>query len=138
MGLEYGPGKGDTKLKESSIQNEVQIALSQAGHYNLRINSGQFWGGSILAHDGARLVLEHPTKIMGAPAGTSDIIGCVTRTITPEMVGQTVAIFAALEVKRPGERPEKHQERYLALMRSRGAITGWATSPEEAVKLWTP
>lgn len=124
-------------MKESDIQSQIQIALSQAGFYNLRVNSGQFWGGEVLSHDGQMLLLKHPTKIMGAVAGTSDIIGCVPVVITPDMVGQTVAIFAACEVKRPGERPEKHQERYLALMRSRGAIAGWATSPQEAVNLWT-
>lgn len=124
-------------MKEISIQNEIQIALSRAGHYNLRVNSGQFWGGEILSHDGQMLLLKHPTKIAGAPAGTSDIIGCVSVVITPDMVGQTFARFAVCEVKRPGQRPEKHQERYLALMRSRGAIAGWATSAEDAVNLWT-
>ena len=127
----------DTKLKEISIQNEIQIALSRAGYYNLRVNSGQFWGGEVLSHDGQMLLLKHPTKIAGAPAGTSDIIGCITCVITPDMVGQTVAIFAACEVKQPGQRPEKHQERYLAIMRSRGAIAGWADNPEDAVALWT-
>ena len=125
-------------MRESSIQNEIQIALSTAGHYNVRINSGQFWGGEVLSHDGQLLLLKHPTRINGAPAGTSDLIGCVTRIITPEMVGQTIAQFAACEIKRPGERPEKHQERYLALMRSRGAIAGYSTSPQEAVALWMP
>lgn len=122
---------------ETPIQNEIMIALSAAGFYCLRVNSGQAWGGKVLAHDGARLLLEHPTKIMLAPPGTSDVIGCVTRTITPDMVGQAVAIFATCEVKRPGEEPKKHQERYLALMRSRGAIAGWADNPEDAVALWT-
>ena len=136
MGVEHGPGKWDKTLKnESSIQNEILIALSEAGHYCLRVNSGQAWGGEVLAHDGSKLLLAHPTKIMLAPPGTSDIIGCRSVLITPAMVGQTIAQFVAVEVKRPGEKPEKHQERYLALMRSRGAVAGVARSPAEALGL---
>jgi len=122
-------------MRESDIQSQILIALSEHGHYCLRVNSGTFWGGEVLSHDGAMLLLKHPTRIMGAPPGTADIIGCVTRVITPDMAGQTVAIFAACEVKRPGEKPEKHQERYLELMRSRGAIAGVVRSTGEALAL---
>jgi len=121
-------------MRESDIQSQILIALSEAGHYALRVNSGQAWGGEVLAHDGSKLLLAHPTKIMLAPPGTSDI-GCKSVTITPEMVGRVVAVMFAVEVKRPGEKPEKHQERYLALMRSRGAVAGWVTSAEGAVEL---
>lgn len=122
---------------ETSIQNETMIELSKAGHYCLRVNSGEAWGGKVLAHDGARLLLDHPTKVMLAPAGTSDIIGCITRTITPDMVGTQIAQFAVCEVKQHGKKPEPNQQQYIALMRSRGAVAGWADNPEDAVKLWT-
>ena len=122
-------------MRESDIQNSILVALSESGAYALRINSGTFWGGEIVAHDGRRLMLEHPTRINGAPAGTSDILGCSTVTITPDMVGQTVAIMFAVEVKRPGEPVPKHQDRYLALMRARGARAGVARSAEDAVKI---
>jgi len=113
------------------------IDLSKAGHYCLRVNSGEAWGGKVIAHDGARMMIEHPTKIMLAPAGTADIIGCVSVHITPAMVGQTIAQFAVCEMKQPGKKPEPNQAQYIALMRSRGAIAGWADNPEDAVKLWT-
>ena len=124
-------------MSESTIQNQIMIELSKHGNYVLRVNSGTFWGGEIISHSGDMLLLKHPTRVMGAPAGTSDVIGCRTVVITPEMVGKTFAQFCALEIKRPGEAPKKHQERYLALMRSRGAVAGAATSPQEALALWT-
>ena len=111
------------------------VTLSQHGHYCLRVNSGEFWGGKVLAHDGARVMLEHPTRIHGAPPGTSDIIGCKSIVITPDMVGRTVAQIFCIEMKKPGEKPEKHQERYLAMMRSRGALAGWAASADEAMDI---
>ena len=39
--------------------------------------------------------------------GIPDRIACVPVTITPEMVGSTVGLFAAVEAKRPGRRGEK-------------------------------
>lgn len=122
-------------MRESTVQSAAMVALSEAGHYCLRVNSGEFWGGKVVAHDGARVMLEHPTRIHGAPPGTSDLIGCTTRVITPDMVGQSIAQMFCIEMKRPGEKPEKHQERYLAMMRSRGALAGVATSKEEALEL---
>lgn len=122
-------------MKEQSIQNEILIAMGQAGAYGLRVNSGQFWGGEVLSHDGKMLLLKNPTKILGAPAGTSDIIGCKSVLITPQMIGKTIGQFICLEVKKPGEKAKKHQENFLAVMKSRGAITGVARSPEQAIKI---
>lgn len=122
-------------MKEQDIQAQILIELSKNNVYALRINSGNFWGGEVLSHNGDMLLLKHPTKIAGAPAGTSDIIGCKTVIISQEMVGKTVGIFTCIEVKKPSEKPKPHQEKYLALMNSRGAIAGVAKSPEEAVSL---
>ena len=38
----------------------------------------------------------------GLSIGSSDLIGWRSVEVTPEMVGKRVAIFAAVEVKRPG------------------------------------
>lgn len=122
-------------MREADIQSAVLIALSEQGHYCLRVNSGQFWGGEVMSHDGSMLLLKHPTKIQGAVKGTADIVGCVQVVVTPQMVGKTVAVFTAIEVKQPGEKAKPHQENYLALMRSRGAIAGIATSSDEALSI---
>lgn len=122
-------------MKEQGIQSEILITMAEQGTYGLRVNSGQFWGGKMVKHDGKYLVLENPTKILGAPAGTSDIVGCKPTIITPQMVGKTVGIFVCIEVKKPTESAKKHQEDYLAQMRLRGAIVGVARSREDAVRI---
>lgn len=122
-------------MKEQGIQNQILIAMGQAGTYGLRVNSGNFWGGEILSHDGKMLLLKNPTKIQGAPAGTSDIIGCKTVLITPQMVGKNIGQFVCFEVKVPGQNAKKHQENYLMMMRSRGAITGVVRSSEDVIKI---
>lgn len=122
-------------MKEQDIQSQILIAMSQAGACCFRINAGSFWSGEILSHDGKMLLLKNPRKIQGAPEGFSDIVGVTTVTVTPQMVGRKIGVFTCIEVKKPGEKPKKHQENFLAQMRSRGAIAGVARSPEEAVRI---
>lgn len=122
-------------MRESSIQAEILETMGKNGVYGLRVNSGSFWGGEILSHMGDKLLLKNPTKIMGAPAGTSDVIGCKPTVITPQMVGKTIGVFVALEVKIPTKNAKKHQANYLDVMRRMGAIVGVARSPEDAVRI---
>ncbi len=56
--------------------------------------------------------------------GSSDLIGYVPVTITPEMVGQTVAVFLAVEVKTATGRVSKDQQQFLDAVRSHGAKAG--------------
>ena len=69
---------------------------------------------------------------VGNPGG-SDLIGYRRVTVTPEMVGQDVAVFAAVEVKtaRARKRPEQ-QQRFVDHIRSAGGIAGFARSVDEA------
>jgi len=122
-------------LRESSIQSNILDTMGSLGIYGLRVNSGQFWGGEILSHMGDKLLLKNPTKIMGAAAGTSDVIGCKPTVITPEMVGKTFGRFVALEVKIPSKNAKKQQAIFLANVRKWGGIAGVARSPEDAVMI---
>jgi hypothetical protein len=70
----------------------------------------------------------------GLCKGSSDIIGLVPVTITPDMIGKTVAVFLAAEVK-DGARTTPEQERFIAMVRSRGGIAGVVRSEDEALEL---
>ena len=71
---------------------------------------------------------------MGNPGG-GDLLGWRTVEVTPEMVGQRVAVFTSIEVKtRTGKlRPE--QEQWLKVVRAAGGIAGVARSVEDAEAL---
>lgn len=71
----------------------------------------------------------------GLHPGSSDLIGWRSVTITPEMVGQRVAIFTALEVKAPGgtHRVTTEQHTFLRNVEAAGGIAGVARSPEQAL-----
>ena len=71
----------------------------------------------------------------GLGVGTPDLIGWKTVTVTPEMVGQPFAVFVGIEVKRPGEVPTPEQAGFLALLEERGAVSGVASSLEEAARV---
>jgi hypothetical protein len=67
----------------------------------------------------------------GLCPGSSDLIGLRTITITPDMVGQTVAVFTAIEVKDRG-RPTPEQLAFIAMVQQAGGLAGVARSTDDA------
>lgn len=58
----------------------------------------------------------------GLGTGTSDFIGWTIKTITQDMVGLSVAIFTAIEVKASDEVPTEEQQKFLDLVKKNGGI----------------
>lgn len=71
----------------------------------------------------------------GLATGSSDLIGWKTITITPHHVGRTVAVFCAIEVKKPGGRVTGDQTNFVDFVDSSGGIAGVCYSYEDAVAL---
>jgi len=68
---------------------------------------------------------------VGSPGG-SDLICYRKVTITPEMVGAEVPIFAAIEVKTAKGRATEQQKAFIEHIRNAGGIAGIARSVDEA------
>lgn len=68
----------------------------------------------------------------GLAKGSADLIGLRTITITPDMVGRQVAVFTSLEIKTPTGRISPEQKNWHEMVRSRGGITGFARSVQDA------
>ena len=97
-------------MKETNIS---QLCRKAAYKYNLhfyRNNTGAFQNAN------GRWVQ------FGLCKGGSDLIGWKQVKITPDMVGETVAIFAAAEVKRPGKKVTKIQQEFIEIVRKAGAM----------------
>lgn len=137
-------------MREHSIQNEIREAVSKY-LFPLcqfvpcwRINVGQGWTGKarhfsrkqeITVEPGDVLIKAARTFNTGAPVGFSDVIGAVPVVITPDMIGKTVAVFSAIEVKNETGKSSKEQVRFISLLQSIGAKAGVARSAEGAIQI---
>ncbi|MGB4499394.1 MAG: VRR-NUC domain-containing protein [Methylococcaceae bacterium] len=70
---------------------------------------------------------------MSHPVGSSDLIGFQSVTITPEMVGQKVAIFTAIEVKTETGKVSPAQTKFVEMVRKFGGIGAVVRSVDDAM-----
>lgn len=104
---------------ETPIQNKIRLKLSSQGILNFRNNTG-----ALKDKDG-RLVR------YGLCVGSSDIIGIKPVLITPEMVGQVIGQFMAVEVKCPNKKPTKDQLNFGEQVEKKGGIFKVAYGDED-------
>ena len=71
---------------------------------------------------------------VGGPGG-ADFIGYKTIVITPSMVGDRVAVFVAIESKRPGGKTTEAQEEFLRAVTYDGGKAGVVHSVEELARI---
>lgn len=112
--------------KESNIARLILIEASRHGH-RLFINArGRGWvGGKATVANGVVTLKGASQVTFGVgPDGAADLLGW-TRD----------GRFAAIEVKKPGEKPRQEQHDFLDAVRRAGGVAGWATSPEEAIAI---
>lgn len=111
--------------KEHSTQAKIQLALSEHGTALWRNNVGAY-----ITDAGHRVAYG-----VGGPGG-SDLIGITPVTITLDMVGQTVGVFTAIEVKAPkGRGPSERQRAFIAAVLRLGGYAGVARSEADALNL---
>lgn len=108
-------------MKEVAIMHRIRLAASRFGARLLRNNVG------VLRDRGGRYV--H----YGLCAGSSDLIGWMPVTITPNMVGSRIAVFLAVEVKAARGRVTPEQEDFLRAVNQAGGVAFVAHSEEEAI-----
>ncbi len=107
--------------KETKIVQEIRLGVGEIPSARLfRNNTGS------LKDEHGRLVQ------FGLCKGSSDLVGWTTIEITPEMIGQKIAIFTAVEVKTPTGKPTAEQVNFIERVREAGGIAGIARSPEDA------
>lgn len=107
-------------MGETELQQRIRL------HYGTRSGLRLFRNnvGQCQAADG-RVVR------FGLCEGSSDLIGFTSVEITPEMVGQRLAVFTAVEVKTPRGRISDAQQKFIDLVRSAGGRAGVARSVED-------
>ncbi len=108
-------------LVENRITNEIRLALANAS----RLFRNHV--GTIRDENGR-------VHTFGLIKGSSDLIGWTEMEVTPDMVGQTVSVFTAIEVKSPKGRVSPHQQNFIDRVNASGGIAFVARSADEAIR----
>lgn len=111
--------------KESNVQKTIMLEASKQGATMFRNNTG-----SHKTDDGRFIRYGIPQT-----GGGSDLIGITPVVITQEMVGTTVGVFTAIEVKNKTGRVQKNQLEFISFILSKGGKAGIARSSYDAVKI---
>jgi hypothetical protein len=112
-------------VTEQQIQQHIRLTCSAGATRLFRNNTGT-------------LRDQHGRPVsFGLCKGSADLIGWRTVTITPEMVGQQVAVFTSIEVKTPTGRVKPEQQQWLDAVQAAGGIAGVARSVEDALRITT-
>lgn len=112
-------------MSEQQIQQHIRLTCSTGATRLFRNNTGT-------------LRDQHGRPVsFGLAKGSADLIGWRTVTITPEMVGQQVAVFTSIEVKTATGRLTPEQRQWLAAVETAGGIAGVARSVEDALRITT-
>lgn len=99
--------------KETVLMRQIMVALSEAGCFVMRTNSGVYYDSN-------------GNRIRVGFKGLSDLVGY-------NQDGQ----FFALEIKTPAGRASKEQLAFVEKCYREGAIAGFARSVEDAVRIVT-
>lgn len=121
----------------------IQVAASAIGARLLRNNVILGWVGNIYKPLKRGTVNIGPGDIVirnarpvkaGLGTGSSDLIGWVPIEITADMVGKTLAIFCAVEVKTEKGVVREEQQDFIFAVNKAGGVAFVARSPEEVVQ----
>lgn len=108
-------------MKEQSHYAKIQADHTKNGRL-FRNNTGTAFQGQKVTVNG-RLMISEPRQIeFGLCVGSSDLIGWTEIVVTPEMVGQKIAVFTAVEVKKNGKKPTEKQINFINHVNGAGGI----------------
>jgi len=110
-------------VPEATLLKRLMIHGSTLG---LRLFRNQV--GSYQLKDGRYLT-------SGLCVGSSDLIGYLPITITPDMVGKRIAVFVAIEAKGPRGRVRKEQQQFVEVVAGMGGIAAIVRSVQEVAAI---
>lgn len=126
----------------TAFMNRVMLLLSSTGRTVWRNNTAQGWAGKSIelragdvykARGGERVVFDAFPIKAGLCKGASDIIGLESVVVTSEMVGSTLAVFGAWEVKTGTGQLTPEQKTFLNFVRAAGGIAEVVRTEQDAM-----
>lgn len=120
--------------KETIAMHKIMVALASTKATIFRNNVGMAYQGDKYIDPVTKkpyLTNLRPVHF-GLHKGSSDIIGWTQVTITPDMVGKTLAVFTAVEVKTPQGKESSEQARFIERVKEAGGLAGFARTEQDA------
>ena len=115
---------------ETNLVRKIMLKLGSNPKIRIfRNNVGKCWIGeskqfthsqTVNVKSGDVLIQNARFFDAGLCVGSSDLIGLESVKITPEMVGNEVAVFVAIEVKLPSRRVQQNQINFLEMVKKLG------------------
>lgn len=122
-------------MKHANVVKTIQLALGNEPDLMMWTNPTSFgWTGVVQARIGSRVILDPASgENFGLCEGSSDLILCIRRLITPEMVGRHIGQFGAIEAKtEASETLRPKQVIFLNNVREMGGVAGVAKTGRDA------
>jgi hypothetical protein len=108
-------------MKEQNLYKALQAKHSKHGIL-FRNNTGTAFQGKRAVINSRPIITEPRQITFGLCVGSSDLIGWTETIVTPDMVGEKIAIFTAVEVKNEKGKASKEQLKFLQAVRNAGGI----------------
>jgi hypothetical protein len=134
-------------MSEQQTQQQIRLALGRGPARLFRNNVGTGWAGQATKIQRRGMVAVEPGDVIvrqgrpvqfGLAKGSSDLIGLRSVTIGPEHVGQTLAVFVAVEVKSAKGRTTAEQGAFIEQVTAMGGLAGVARTVGEAAAILDP
>lgn len=125
-------------MKESAVTSHVRLAAAERGIDLWRNNVGVLKDATGRP---VRFGLLNDSKQMNERLKSSDWIGITPVVITPEMMGRTLGVFTAMEMKEEGwiydprDARAVAQAAFHALVQRAGGLAGFASSVRDFLKI---
>lgn len=117
-------------MKESNIMRSCMMKICEDKNKKIFRNNV----GVGVAYNFKEKKVRTPLQVIeyGLCKGSADLIGWKSIEVTPEMVGQRLAIFTAIEIKRPEQSyTSEEQSNFLKSVQDSGGIALIAKSPKD-------
>ena len=128
---------GCSPVSGTELGNQLRKRASELGARLFRQNSGMGWIGKVERGPGVKrlnagdVVVRNARPFHAGFDGLSDLGGWSPVTITSDMVGATIAIYAQVEVKFGADRPTKEQLAWIEAVKASGGRAGIARNEED-------
>lgn len=126
-------------MSEADFMRRCLKRATEMGARLFRVNVGRAWVGSdqkitrsgMYHVEAGSVILGNARPFKAGVPGMSDLIGWVPVEITPDMVGQTVAVYTAVETKAKRGRVTTEQAAFIAVVSGAGGRAGVARTDDD-------